>query len=68
MEIHTGDEAPRRVAARRMPFAVRQEVARQLCNMQEAGVIEPSSSPWSSPVVMVHKKDGTLTFCVDYRL
>lgn len=67
MEIHTGDEAPRRVAARRMPFAVRQEVARQLCNMQEAGVIEPSSSPWSSPVVMVRKKDGTLRFCVDYR-
>ena len=67
MEIHTGDEAPRRVAARRMPFAVQQEVARQLCNMQEAGVIEPSSSPWSSPVVMVRKKDGTLRFCVDYR-
>ena len=67
MEIHTGEETPRRVAARRMPFAVRQEVARQLCNMQEAGVIEPSSSPWSSPVVMVRKKDGTLRFCVDYR-
>ena len=67
MEIHTGEETPRRVATRRMPFAVRQEVARQLCNMQEAGVIEPSSSPWSSPVVMVRKKDGTLRFCVDYR-
>ena len=30
MEIHTGDEVPRKVAAHRMPFAVRQEVARQL--------------------------------------
>ena len=39
MEIHTGDEAPRKVAARRMPFAVSQEVAKQLCNMQEGGVI-----------------------------
>ena len=67
MEIHTGDEAPRKVAARRMPFAVRQEVAKQLCNMQEGGVIEPSDSPWSSPVVMVRKKDGSLRFCVDYR-
>ena len=67
MEIHTGNEAPRRVAARRMPFAVRQEVARQLSSMQEAGVIEPSNSPWSSPVVMVRKKDGSLRFCVDYR-
>ena len=67
MEIHTGEEAPRRAAARRMPFAVRQEVARQLRTMQEAGVIEPSNSPWSSPVVMVRKKDGSLRFCVDYR-
>ena len=56
IEIHTGDEVPRKVAARRMPFAVRQEVARQLRIMQEDGVIEPSNSPWSSPVVMVQKK------------
>jgi len=50
-----------------MPFTVRQEVARQLESMQEAGIIEPSSSPWSSPVVMVRKKDSSLRFCVDYQ-
>ena len=49
-----------------MPFAVREEVARQLDHMQAAGVITPSTSPWSSPVVMVRKKDGTHRFCVDY--
>ena len=65
--IDTGDTRPLRQHPRRMPFAVRAEVAKQLKTMQETRIIQPSSSPWASPVVLVRKKDGSHRFCVDYR-
>ena len=66
-EIDTGDAPPQKQPPRRMPFVVRQEVAKQLKQMQKSGVVQPSCSPWSSPVVMVRKRDGSNRFCVDYR-
>ena len=65
--IDTGDSHPIKQAARRVPFAAREEIAAQLRKMQDEGVIQPSKSPWATPVVLVRKRDGSLRFCVDYR-
>ena len=39
------------------------EVDQMLAN----GVIEPSESPWSSPIVLARKKDGKYRFCIDFQ-
>lgn len=67
LDINTGDTAPIKQPVRRMPFAATEEVAKQLKKMQQIQAIQPSKSPWSSPVVLVGKKDGSHQFCVDYR-
>ena len=66
LEIETGSSLPAR-QPRRMLFAAREELARQLKKMHEMAVIQPSKSPWSSPVILVQKKDSSHRFCVDYR-
>lgn len=66
-EIDTGESMPIRQRPRRIPVAREKEVEGMIEEMRRSGVIEPSISPWCSPVVLVKKKDGTLRFCIDYR-
>ncbi|KAI2667015.1 Retrovirus-related Pol polyprotein from transposon 17.6 [Labeo rohita] len=51
----------------RVPEARRQAIEDEISEMLKLGIIEPSRSAWSSPIVMVPKPDGTLRFCNDFR-
>ena len=44
-----------------------EEVKKHLQEMLEIGAIHRSTSLWASPIVLVHKKDGGLWFCIDLR-
>jgi hypothetical protein len=43
------------------------ELKKQLTELQEAGYIRPSSSPWGALILFLQKKDGSQRMCVDYR-
>jgi len=52
---------------RRIPPSQLEEVRKHLQELQDKDIIQPSTSPYSSPIVLVRKKTGDLRMCVDYR-
>ena len=46
---------------------LQEEADKEVQKMIDHGIVEPSNSEFSSPPVLVRKKDGTVRFCIDYR-
>jgi hypothetical protein len=66
-QIDTGDAVPVKQRPGRIPMHLREQAQKETEEMLMNKVIEPSNSPWVSPVVLVKKKDGTSRYCIVYR-
>ena len=51
----------------RHPQKYKYEIEKVIQEILEMGHIQPSSSPFASPIVLVKKKNGTMRMCIDYR-
>ena len=67
-KINTGNAHPIKQNPRRVPLAQRKEVDEEIQRMLDGGIIRHSQSPWSSPIVVVRKKDQSIRLCIDFRL
>ena len=66
-EIHTTEKSAIKQRPRREAYGTQPIIKEEIEKMLAQDVIEPSTSAWASPIVLVKKKDGTSRFCVDYR-
>ena len=67
LRINTSDSFPIKQKPYRQPLVKRKIVEEEIEKMLQSRVIQPSQSPWASPVTLVPKPDGSTRFCVDYR-
>ena len=65
--IDTGDADPIYQRPYRLPLSKKHIVDKEIDKMLKLGIIQPSHSPWASPIVLVPKPDGETRFCIDYR-
>ncbi|XP_078470764.1 uncharacterized protein LOC144732970 [Lampetra planeri] len=66
-QIDTGAARPIKLPAYRVGAPERTQIKEAVTDMLRDNIIQPSASPWSAPMVLVTKKDGSTRFCVDYR-
>ena len=67
IELEEGAK-PMMVTSYRHPKRLKDEIEKTIKELLVMGHIKPSKSPFSSPVVLVKKKDGTLRMCIDYKV
>lgn len=65
--IETGDTPPISIPPRRLAPAMRAVAQEMVSKLDDTGVTEPCAGPWSAPIVMVKKKNGTWRMCCDWR-
>jgi len=65
--VRLTEDRPVSVRQYPLPFESEETIRSEVRKMLDMGIIEPSSSPFSSPVVLVKKKDNTVRFCIDFR-
>jgi len=51
----------------RYPHSQKEEIEKLVADMLQEGIIEPSNSHFSSPIILVKKKDGSWRVCTNYR-
>ncbi|UYV70043.1 K02A2.6-like, partial [Cordylochernes scorpioides] len=66
-KIDTSDSRPIKQRPYRVSPVERRAIQTEVVKMIKMGIVQPSESPWSFPVVLVKKKDGSWRFCIDYR-
>ncbi|KAL8133741.1 hypothetical protein AgCh_008979 [Apium graveolens] len=66
IDLIPGAESVSKAPYRMAPMEMK-ELAKQLQELLDKGVIRPSISPWGAPVLFVKKKDGSMRLCIDYR-
>ena len=65
--IKISDSTPIYQKPRRFSPPVNDEIEKQCQELFSSDIIEPSFSPWNSPIVPVRKRDGSIRLCIDYR-
>ena len=67
LKINTGEASPTMAYPYRVPPAWQDKLREEVHSLVATGILRPSFSPWSSPMVPVRKTDGSVRLCINYK-